>query len=162
MESIGRLFYTKEQSTGKTTVYFCTKSYYKLPDKDTMLNYGYPFSRSRNRITTQQQSPQTLATGASPVSIRSSSHHNLFQTAFQYYGPLTFQVFTTITLLYMLPLPIEHESPSLNCFINSTRTLPWRGPLRNLLPFPIRSSFIHVLVLKLHSIVFSGSEIYEF
>jgi len=35
-------------------MYVCTKSYYKLPDKDIMLNYEYPFSRSRNRITTQQ------------------------------------------------------------------------------------------------------------
>jgi hypothetical protein len=87
-------------------MYVCTKGYYKLPDKDIMLKY--PFSLSRYRIITQQQSPQTLATGASPESIRSSSHHNLFQTAFQYYGPLTFQVFTTITLLYTLPLPSEH------------------------------------------------------
>jgi len=89
-------------------MYVCTKGSYKLPDKGIMLNYGYPFSRSRYRTIMRQQSPQTLAIGASPESIRSSSYHNLFQTAFQYYGLLTFQVFTTITLLYTLPLPAEH------------------------------------------------------
>jgi hypothetical protein len=141
-------------------MYVCRKGYYNLPDTDIMLNCGYPFGHSRNRIITQQQSPQTLATGARPKSIISSSHHNLFQTAFQYYGPLTFQVFTT--LLYTGPLPPEHARPSFNCVTNSTRTLPLRGPLRNLFPFPIRSSFLHVLVLKLHSTVFSGSAIYEF
>ena len=65
------------------TMYVCTKGYYKLPDKDIMLKYGYPFSRSRYRIITQQQSPQTLATGVpsqlDPVHIATNSkqHFNI-------------------------------------------------------------------------------------
>lgn len=117
------ILHQKNKTSVKRPCMFVRKVITKSPIR-TLSNYGYPFSSSRYRIITQQQSPQTFATAASPESIRSSSHHNLFQTAFQYYGPLTFQVFTSITLLYTLPLPAEHLSPSLNCFTNSTRMLP--------------------------------------